>query len=260
MDYRVDVDFLSHPKTIHLLQKAGTDGLAWLLALWAYTTKFRPEGDLCGIDAERIETALRVAYESHPNRTDRVTILVECGWLNAAENGLRVSGWGEFQAWVIGSKARSLSAKKAAKSRWRNENKTNAQRKRAASKAHHADAMRSASQSHHAVVDAPSPTPSPTPNVEEAPPTETIEQKRMRLRVSFDAFTKANAAEFIAYWNTSYGHVGGEELLRDCTREIRDSIFADPNDPNWEKHHREGTWGKLIKNWNKNKIRSGEVR
>lgn len=162
MDFRVDADFLEHPKTLHLLELAGADGVVWLLRLWAFTTKHRPSGELCGMSAARIEAVLHFPYESIDNAEnpglDRVKTLVESGWLvlNEGTKTYLVSGWDEYQKWVVGAKERSESAKKAAKSRWDNRDKHNAPRIQSA--------MHPARQSHNAVVDAPSPSPSPTPN------------------------------------------------------------------------------------------------
>lgn len=93
----------------------------------------------------------------------------------------------------------------------------------------------------------------------EAPP-ETTSEMREKVTNSFNKFCVDNAKEYLEYWAVNYAHIGGEAQLRDCTQEIRDLIFTDPFDVNIQRHYREGTWGRLIKSWNKNKVRARETR
>lgn len=193
MDYRVDVDFLEHPKTLHLFELAGSDGLIWLLRLWAYTTKHRPSGELSGLNARRIEAALQFAYESLETYektppVNRVKVLVESGWLEYDESTKTYSssGWKEYQTWVIGAKERSESAKKAAKVLW--DTKRGISEPQAEG---NAERMRGASESHDAVVDAPSPSPLPSPSHKEK-------------KIAAGAAPRSDHKEFSEYWHDTY--------------------------------------------------------
>lgn len=97
---------------------------------------------------------------------------------------------------------------------------------------------------------------------EEAPPpeTETPGQTSERLLASFNAYIQANKATLVPFWVTNYAYVGGKDLLDDCVEEIRTAISTGSKKIDLERHYREKSWGDLLRNWNKNKIRSGEVK
>ena len=118
MDIRVDVDFLDHPKTRALLDRAGNDGVAWILRLWTFTAKYYPKGRLSGLDADRIRHVMRNAYDTHQD-SDHIEIMVNAGFLELRSGGVYcLHDWDYWQSWVFMSKERSVKARRAANTMW----------------------------------------------------------------------------------------------------------------------------------------------
>ena len=143
-DIRVLVSFWGHPKRKRLEMILGPGATGYLIDLWLRTAQDRPDGILTGWDETDI--ALAAGWEGDPSES--VEALKKTGWLDVAEDGtFLVHDWSEYQGWACGAKARSESARKAAKVRWARSNAK-------------APTMRPHNES-NAPAYAPSPNPSP---------------------------------------------------------------------------------------------------
>ena len=219
MDFRIDADFFEHPKALHLIESAGSDGLVWLFRLWAYATKYRQDGNLCGLDAARIRSALRVAEQAHQGcacdgcqewyeTVDPVHVLSECGFLVLVGDTYRLHDWDAWQPWVVGAKERSVAAQRAAKAKWDKGNNPDAGRIASAGQAHH--------HNHKSTLcgsDAPSPSPSPSPSPKEdknraadaaIPFREIIQDLNEKTKQGYGPTTKATQDKIRARWNEGW--------------------------------------------------------
>lgn len=82
MDFRIDVGFIEHPKTLRLLRKLGDKGLTALLTLWTWCTKYYPDGNLPDLNGDDINAGARWNGEA-----DFAEVLVEIGFIDKDENG-----------------------------------------------------------------------------------------------------------------------------------------------------------------------------
>lgn len=71
----------------------------------------------------------------------------------------------------------------------------------------------------------------------------------------FNDWITARESELIAYFNTSYAHVGGDKHLKKVVMEIREAIFLNPDDPKWLDHAKNGSWGDVVRGWNRIAVR-----
>lgn len=201
MDFRVDADFLDHPKTIRLLQLGGPDSVVHLFRLWAYATKHCPSGVLDGLDAESIDLALRFPCESrkYTESAERFGRLFQCGFAHRDKNGnFVISNWEKWQPWVIGSKERSEQARKAAKAKW-DKKKTKMQT------ASHEHPISNTQSMRRAPADSNAPSPSPTPD-------SNIRDTNVSLAVTRKEPT-GDHAEFVRYFCESCERIVGIKYL-----------------------------------------------
>ena len=113
-DFRVSVDFFVHHKTRRVQRQAGDAGVIGLLLLWAYAAKHRSDGMLAGMDQTDIE-----AVAGWTGETGLLfQTLLDIGFLDQSEDGLRLHDWQENNPWVAGAMERSQKAKNAADIRW----------------------------------------------------------------------------------------------------------------------------------------------
>ena len=56
-DIRLSVGFWQHPKAKKTARRLGLEGIRSLQVLWLWSTQYRPDGNLSGMDWEDIELA-----------------------------------------------------------------------------------------------------------------------------------------------------------------------------------------------------------
>ena len=79
-DFRVNVDFIGHPKTLRLIRRFDHEALSYILRLWSYTAKYFPDGVFRDQDEEDLEIAL--GWKGEPGELiealcDRKTLFLE---------------------------------------------------------------------------------------------------------------------------------------------------------------------------------------
>lgn len=144
-DFRLSTAFFTHPKTIKLQRKLGSDGVLAFIKLLAFTAANRPSGVLDKVDDETL--AIATDYDDIDSL---VAVLVEIGFLDKQRKQLSVHDWADHNGYAMHAKARSEKARKAAKAKWDKEKSASSE---------HATSMQQAESS-----TAPSPTPTPEPD------------------------------------------------------------------------------------------------
>lgn len=149
-DIRLAVSFRGHRKRKRLRLLLGPGSTDYLIDLWIATAMTHPSGILEGMDETDI--ALEAGWEGEPQQF--VAALVECGFLEKADNGpYALHDWSDHQGYVIHAERRKAHARNAAAVRWNGR---------------HEKAMREAC-GQDAEGNPPSPLPSPEPSPEPAP-------------------------------------------------------------------------------------------
>lgn len=176
-DFRVAVDFFAHHKARKLKKRLGPSGLLALLQLWAYAAKLRTDGELYGMTPEDIE----LAADWDGDDGALTVALLEIGFLEQDEQGLRLHDWVENNSWAAKAEERGG---KARMSKLAQVNSALAERLKSEGKAtltkaeynSFANAQRTQSERTEtagvslAPAPAPAPSPSPAPNaIEESP-------------------------------------------------------------------------------------------
>lgn len=120
-DIRLAVSFRGHRKRKRLRLLLGPGSTDYLIDLWIATAMNHPNGILQGMDETDI--ALEAGWEGD-NPQKLVSALVECGFLEKAENGVyTLHDWEDHQAYVIHAERRKAQARNAAAARWKPEEK-----------------------------------------------------------------------------------------------------------------------------------------
>ena len=114
MDIRIGVDFPDHPKVRALSRRIGEDCIKYLIRFWLWTARYKPKGNLKGIDAAEIEFAAGWGGKGG----ELHAALLKEGWIHESDKGLVVHQWGEHQPWACRAEERRERAKKAARARW----------------------------------------------------------------------------------------------------------------------------------------------
>ena len=149
-DIRLAVSFRGHRKRKRLRLLLGPGSTAYLIDLWIATAMTHPSGVLQGMD--EIDIALEAGWEGEPQTF--VAALMECGFLEKAENGVyALHDWSDHQGYAIHAERRKANARNAAAARWN---------------ARQENAMREACE-RHADSNPPSPSPLPSPVPEPVP-------------------------------------------------------------------------------------------
>jgi len=210
-DFRVNVDFFTHHKTLKLKKRLGELAVLALLRLWAYASKHKVDGDLSDMTSEDIELAADWAGEDGA----LVMALIEVGYVDQDDESLKLHDWAEHNPWVVEADDRS---DKARFSRLSQVNPTGYNRMKAAginaiSKEDY-DRLATAGESSAIIGDRPAtaggpPAPAPSPEEEEKkedppplPPSRGAGVNQESLEEDFRAFRK------------SYPKEGGETAVR----------------------------------------------
>jgi len=135
-DFRLQVGFLTHPKTRLLKRYCGADGVLGMISLIEFCAmnNSRCTGDLAGMTNDEIEAAADWQGISG----ELIAGLEKAKFLDGQNDCWKIHDFEEHNPWVAGSKRRSESAKHAARMRW--------------------------ACDPHTIRNAPSPSPSPSPH------------------------------------------------------------------------------------------------
>jgi len=115
-DYRLQVGFITHPKTKKLIRIAGHEAVCCLLRLIEFcaTTRGRSEGVFDRMDWDDIE----IAADWTGERFIFVKAMVSVGFFDENKNGtLSFHQFEEHNPWVFGADARSAKGRRAANAR-----------------------------------------------------------------------------------------------------------------------------------------------
>ena len=114
-DLRLDADVFEHFKIERLRRKLGDSGVIALLRLWCYARKFRPSGELTGMDDESVAIGAKWTGDA----TQFISALSELILIEKSVAGhWRIHDWIVTNEWAAGSEGRSRHAKKLNHQRW----------------------------------------------------------------------------------------------------------------------------------------------
>lgn len=81
------------------------------------------------------------------------------------------------------------------------------------------------------------------------------EPRQPKTLKSFNNWLLKREGDLIPFFETSYAHVGGVKHLQKVVMEIREAIFLNPEDQKWLDHAKNGSWGDVVRGWNRIAIR-----
>lgn len=114
-DLRLDANFFDNVKTQQLQRRLGDAGVLAVLRLWCYVRKFRPTGELTGMNAEKIAIATR--WEG--DEDELIRALSELIFIERSDDGQwRIHDWTAVNEWAAGTEGRRNHAKKLNHRRW----------------------------------------------------------------------------------------------------------------------------------------------
>jgi hypothetical protein len=111
-DFRIELGFFTHPKTLKLRRRLGDTGIVDLLQLFAFAACNRPDGDLGGMDDESISIAAGQC------EIGAVAVFYEIGFLEGEEGRRRIHDWNDHNPYAATAQERSEKARQAAYARW----------------------------------------------------------------------------------------------------------------------------------------------
>lgn len=158
-DFRVAVDYFTHPKTIKAERALGPLAPSAFLRLLAHVAVNKPSGVLTGMDNEDI--AIAAGWTAEPGDADRlVETWVRIGQLERLEDGTHaIHDWGSHNGYASKAEERSAQSSAAAEKRWASKRKTESDNQKCGQKK---SALRSDANSNR-------PDPSPVPDPEPDP-------------------------------------------------------------------------------------------
>ena len=121
-DIRLSVGFWQHPKTKKTVRRLGLEGIRSLQVLWLWSTQYRPDGNLSGMDWEDIELA--ADWQGEERKFFDTCLGM---WVDETSDGYVLHDWQEHNPWQSEALARSEKAQKAAQARWGKANNLNKQ-------------------------------------------------------------------------------------------------------------------------------------
>lgn len=121
-DIRLSVGFWQHPKTKKTARRLGLEGIRSLQVLWLWSTQYRPDGNLSGMDWEDIELA--ADWQGEERKFFDTCLGM---WVDETPDGYVLHDWQEHNPWQSEALARSEKAQKAAQARWGKANNINKQ-------------------------------------------------------------------------------------------------------------------------------------
>ena len=117
-DFRLNVHFFEHPKTIKLERALGLKGIWSLLYLWTFAAANRPEGVFHDMDEDDIEIAAR--WQGQPGLFLETVTSPKCQWIDFVDGDYQLHNWNLHQGYVVNANSRSEAAKANANKRWEN--------------------------------------------------------------------------------------------------------------------------------------------
>lgn len=123
-DFRVQIDFMNHPKFIKLSRLYGDDGVVSIIRLWAHAAAYKQDGVLTGMDEEELLIVCKQPETIQRDGTEIDNVFIQelvkpIRLLDQMADGTYcIHDWGDWQPWVSESKKRSEAGKKGAASRW----------------------------------------------------------------------------------------------------------------------------------------------
>ena len=122
-DFRIEVGFIDHPKTVKLERRMGFNAVKCLLRLWGWAAENRPKGVLYGMSLEDIEIACR--WDGEPGTLISTMSSEDCQWLDIIEGVYKLHDWEKHQGYIFHSPERSERARNAVCKRWGKDKNTN---------------------------------------------------------------------------------------------------------------------------------------
>jgi len=114
LDFRVDAHWRDDPKSQHLFETLGPDGVIALFTLWGFARVQRTRGVLHGMKAPDIAKAAR--FEG--NALHFIRALKSTGFLDSVEGQYELHEWEKHQPYSYHSEDRSDAASRASAQRW----------------------------------------------------------------------------------------------------------------------------------------------
>lgn len=113
-DIRVKIGLHDHPKYKKLKKNLGKSPMEYLIIFWSYVAAYAPTGELSGWTPDEIEEAAN--WEGKKGVFCKA--LLDCGFIDAVEDGFYPHDWHEHQTWVVRAQERSEKARRAVTKRW----------------------------------------------------------------------------------------------------------------------------------------------
>lgn len=113
-DFRLAVNFASHPKLIRLRRRLGADAAFGWVCLLAHVAANRPDGVLTAMDEEDI--AIAAQYPDDAGKF--VQMLLDLHLLDDVDGVRQVHDWADWNPWAAKASQRSREAREAAHRRW----------------------------------------------------------------------------------------------------------------------------------------------
>lgn len=113
-DFRLSVDYLDHPKIIKARRRFGDAFVIAHIKLIGFTAKWKPDGNLTGMDDEEIAIAAGWVGDAQ----EFVAALVELRLLDEVDGSRQMHDWDDHNPFAATHAKRSEAAKANAKKRW----------------------------------------------------------------------------------------------------------------------------------------------
>lgn len=234
-DFRLSVGFISHPKTVKLRRRIGSDGVLSLIALYGFTAQNKPDGRLADMSDE--DVAIAAGWDGEP--AVFISALMECRFLDDCDGHFAVHDWAMHNGWAANAQARSEQSRSAAEQRWeRKRAMPNRADSNAVSTDQHNGQNKSAMPTDaNSNAPIPSPFPSPSPNQENPPFTPHGGNQALPTADVFiwaPARTEAGnkgkpmpdvaiTLQKVAEWRATFPLIDVEAQIRSCVQWMRDN-------------------------------------
>jgi hypothetical protein len=113
-DFRLAINFASHPKFIRLRRRLGDSAALGWVCLLAHVAAYRPDGSLSGMDDEEI--AIAAQYPDNANKF--VQALIEFHLIDEIEDKRSIHDWNEWNPWAAKAKQREEESRRGGQNAW----------------------------------------------------------------------------------------------------------------------------------------------
>lgn len=192
IDFRVQPSFFRHRKTRLLRAACGDHGVICLLTLWGYAAEMKADGNLAGLSDRAIE--IEAGWDRENDEPGKFISQIRNTDSRFLDD-FQLHDWEEHQAWLMGRKARSEKAKKAAKAKYScSEHATSIENNDNSILQASSEHATSNEKPRFSSAPSPSPSPSPLPELDnksnsEIDPTNADRQNQTELDWLYKAFT-----------------------------------------------------------------------